>query len=114
MLTIYGIKNCNTMQKTFDWLNEKGVQYVFHDYKKQGIDADSLKRWFEKAGKDALINRQGLTWKKLSDTEKKQADNAASAIELLMKNTSMIKRPVIEGDGVFLLGFDPEKMTSIA
>lgn len=102
------------MQKTFDWLNEKGVQYVFHDYKKQGIDADSLKRWFEKAGKDALINRQGLTWKKLSDTEKKQADNAASAIELLMKNTSMIKRPVIEGDGVFLLGFDPEKMTSIA
>lgn len=102
------------MQKTFDWLNEKGIQYVFHDYKKQGIDAISLKRWFDKAGKDALINRQGLTWKKLDDAQKKLAENPASAIELLMKNTSMIKRPVIEGDGVFLLGFDPEKMKSIA
>lgn len=102
------------MQKTFDWLNEKGIQYVFHDYKKQGIDAVSLQRWFDKAGKDALINRQGLTWKKLDDAQKKLAENPASAIELLMKNTSMIKRPVIEGDGVFLLGFDPEKMKSIA
>ena len=101
------------MQKTFDWLNEKGVQYVFHDYKKLGIDANSLQRWFDKAGKEAVINRQGLTWKKLDDAQKKQAENAASAIELLLKNTSMIKRPVIEGNNVFLLGFDPDKMKAL-
>ncbi len=101
------------MQKTFDWLNEKGVQYVFHDYKKLGIDAKSLQRWFDKAGKEAVINRQGLTWKKLDDAQKKQAENSASAIELLLKNTSMIKRPVIEGNNVFLLGFDPDKMKAL-
>ena len=73
MLKIYGIKNCNTMKKAFDQLDQLGLRYEFHDYKKLGIDADSLQQWAAEVGVDTLLNKKGTTWKKLSEAEQQQA-----------------------------------------
>jgi arsenate reductase len=105
-MVIYGIKNCNTMQKTFKAIDEKAIPYTFHDYKKQGIDAQTLKKWASKLGYEKLINKSGLTWKKLDDETKASVKDEKSAIELMMKHTSMIKRPVIDTGKSLILGFD--------
>jgi len=75
-ITIYGIKNCSTMKKAFDWLNERGVAYRFHDYKKGGIDAETLQRWCDRAGREALINTRGTTWRKLDEHRRAVATDA--------------------------------------
>ena len=110
-ITIYGIKSCDTMKKAFAKLDELGVGYDFHDYKKQGIDKDSVQRWVNELGIDKVLNKRGTTWRKLSDEQKQLADvDVNKAIELLINNTSMIKRPIIEGsykkNSVLLCGFD--------
>ncbi len=97
-ITIYGIKSCSTMKKAFTKLDELGVSYDFHDYKKQGIDKDSLQRWVDELGIDKVLNKRGTTWRKLTDEQKQAAeDNVNNAIDLLVTNTSMIKRPIVEG-----------------
>lgn len=110
-ITIYGIKSCDTMKKAFAKLDELGVSYIFHDYKKQGIDKDSLQRWVNELGIDKVLNKRGTTWRKLNDEQKQAADaDLSKAIELLIDNTSMIKRPIIEGsykqNSVLLCGFN--------
>jgi len=108
-VTIYGIKNCDTMKKARAWLDEHGVDYAFHDYKAAGIDRTQLERWAKKVGWETLLNRAGTTFKKLPDREK---DNItpAKAIALMLKQPSMIKRPVLEaGRGKLLIGFKPEQ-----
>ncbi|HRD35205.1 MAG TPA: ArsC family reductase [Rhodocyclaceae bacterium] len=108
-ITIYGIKNCSTMKKAFDWLNERGVAYRFHDYKKGGIDAETLQRWCDRAGREALINTRGTTWRKLDEHRRAVATDAA-AIALMAEHPSLIRRPVVElPDGSLLLGFDPTR-----
>ena len=114
-VTIYGIKSCSTMKKAFTKLDELGVSYTFHDYKKQGIDKESVQRWVDSLGIDKVLNKRGTTWRKL-DEEQKQAANANVnyAIDLLVENTSMIKRPIVEGQladknqgqKILLCGFD--------
>lgn len=116
-ITIYGIKSCNSMKKTFSKLDELGVSYDFHDYKKQGIDKDNVQRWVDSLGMDKVLNKRGTTWRKLSDEQKAAAESDESAaIELLMDNTSMIKRPVIDGEfqgaPVLICGFDEEVLNS--
>jgi len=110
---IYGIKNCNTMQKAFQKLDEMGIKYHFHDYKKLGIDADILHKWANQVGYEKLINKSGLTWKKLDDASKASATDQKSAISLLVKNTSMIKRPVLESENKIILGFDETLYSSL-
>jgi Spx/MgsR family transcriptional regulator len=106
MIKIYGIKNCNTMQKAFNWLNENNIAYEFHDYKKLGIDAKTIKTWLKTYGIDLLININGTTYKKLSDYEKLVSLHNDSGTLLMQQYTSMIKRPITEGDGLLLLGFN--------
>ena len=97
-ITIYGIKSCSTMKKAFTKLDELGVSYDFHDYKKQGIDKDTIQRWVNELGIDKVLNKRGTTWRKLEDAQKQAADSDVdNAIDLLVENTSMIKRPIVEG-----------------
>ena len=112
-ITIYGIKSCSTMKKAFTKLDELGVSYDFHDYKKQGIDKEALQRWVDKLGIGKVLNKRGTTWRKLDDNQKQAADASLdNAIDLLVENTSMIKRPIVEGERVdknqpiLLCGFD--------
>lgn len=106
-ITIYGIKSCSTMKKAFTKLDDLGVSYNFHDYKKQGIDKDSVQRWVNELGIDKVLNKRGTTWRKLEDAQKKAADSDVDkAIDLLIENTSMIKRPIVEGQSVLLCGYD--------
>ena len=97
-ITIYGIKSCSTMKKAFTKLDELGVNYDFHDYKKQGIDKESVQRWVNELGIDKVLNKRGTTWRKLTNEQKQAADEKVNnAIDLLIENTSMIKRPIVEG-----------------
>ena len=114
-ITIYGIKSCSTMKKAFTKLDELGVSYDFHDYKKQGLDKESVQRWVDELGIDKVLNKRGTTWRKLTDEQKQAADaNIDTAIDLLIENTSMIKRPIVEGQladknngqPILLCGFD--------
>jgi arsenate reductase len=107
-VTIYGIKNCDTMKKARAFLDQHGVDYVFHDYKSAGIERDKLEAWAKKVGWETLINRAGLTFKKLPDKDK-EGLGEKKAIALMLKQPSMIKRPVLElGHGKLLVGFKPE------
>jgi len=108
-VTIYGIKNCDTMKKARAWLEKNGVGYAFHDYKTAGIDRARLERWAKKVGWEALLNRSGTTFKKLSDKDKTGLSET-KAIALMLKQPSMIKRPVLEDSGgKMLVGFKPEQ-----
>lgn len=104
---IYGIKNCDTMKKARLWLEEHGVDYAFHDYKVSGIDRDHLERWCGEAGWQTVLNRAGTTFKNLSDEAKLDLDQD-KAVELMLAQPSMIKRPVLEAGGRLLIGFKPE------
>ena len=107
-IVIYGIKNCDTMKKARAWLDKRGVDYVFHDYKIDGIERDKLERWAGKVGCDVLLNRAGTTFRKLPDQDK-DGLTEKKAIALMLKQPSMIKRPVIElGAGKLLVGFAPD------
>ena len=104
MIHLYGIPNCDTVKKARKWLDAKGVEYAFHDYKKQGADPAKLTNWVHTHGVDAVLNRRGTTFRKLSDAEKADID-AAKAVTLLVQHPSMIKRPVVEHPGGTLVGF---------
>ena len=107
-ITIYGIKNCDTMKKARAWLDKNGVAYAFHDYKAAGIDRERLERWAKQVGWEVLLNRAGTTFRKLPDKDK-QAINAGKAIALMLAQPSMIKRPVLDlGRDRLLVGFKPE------
>lgn len=94
------------MQKAFAALEANGIEYSFHDYKKLGISANKLAEWMDKEGIDAIINKQGLTWKKFSDEQKAAASSKDGAIALLMQNTSAIRRPILETEKKRIIGFD--------
>jgi len=107
-ITVYGIKNCDTMKKARAWLDKHGVDYDFHDYKTAGIERERLERWEKKVGWEALLNRSGMTFRKLSDKDKQGLD-ADKAIKLMLAQPSMIKRPVLDlGRDRLLVGFKPE------
>ncbi|MDI3471235.1 MAG: ArsC family reductase [Pseudolabrys sp.] len=112
-ITIYGIKNCDTMKKARAFLDRKGVAYAFHDYKTQGIDKAKLEGWAKKAGWETLLNRAGTTFKKLPDNDKGSLTEA-KAIKLMLAQPSMIKRPVLElGGGRILVGFRPDDYAAV-
>jgi Spx/MgsR family transcriptional regulator len=102
--TLYGIRNCDTMKKAWTWLDDHGVAYAFHDYKTQGIGRDKLAAWAREVGWETLLNRAGTTFRKLPEADR-QALSEEKAIELMLAQPSMIKRPVLETDQGLLVGF---------
>lgn len=107
-VTIYGIKNCLTMKKARAWLEQHRVDYDFHDYKTAGIERGRLERWQQKVGWEKLLNRSGMTFRKLPDRDKDGLD-ADKAVDLMHKHPSLIRRPVLDlGGGKLLVGFTPE------
>ncbi len=109
MAEVYGISNCNTVKKARNWLQENHVPYTFHDFKKEGVTVKKLQEWCKVFGWQNLVNKAGTTWKKLSEEEKEGITNQSAAIKLMMTNTSIIRRPVIEADGSCLIRFDEEE-----
>jgi arsenate reductase len=111
-ITIYGIKNCDTMKKARTWLDQHGVKYAFHDYKTAGVERARLEGWIKKAGWETLLNKAGTTFRKLPDSDK-EGLTEAKAIRLMLAQPSVIKRPVLElGGGKILVGFKPETYAS--
>ncbi|MGR3810724.1 Spx/MgsR family RNA polymerase-binding regulatory protein [Jiulongibacter sp. NS-SX5] len=111
---VYGIKNCNTMKKAFTWLDENGVSYDFHDYKKVGIDDAKIEEWMSQTEPSKLINNRGMTFRKFSDEMKANFGDAAVAKEMMLENQSVIKRPIIEKDGkIVLFGFKDEEYVEV-
>ena len=106
-MILYGIKNCNTVKKAINWLNEHKVPFQFHDYKKQGLDLKKLQEWSSQLGSENLMNRKGMTWRKLDDQQKEDVKTKNKAIEVMAEKTSLIRRPIIEKDGkIMTIGFD--------
>ena len=107
-ITIYGIKNCDTMKKARAWLDQRGVAYAFHDYKASGIERSRLEAWSREVGWETLINRAGTTFRTLPDKDKSDLSEK-KAIALMMAQPSMIKRPVLDLGSTRLVGFKPEQ-----
>jgi Spx/MgsR family transcriptional regulator len=105
--TIYGIKACDTMKKAREWLDRRGIAYAFHDYKAVGIARPVLQGWARQVGWQTLLNRAGTTFRSLPDAAKCDLDEA-KAIELMLAQPSMIRRPVLDVDGHLTVGFKPE------
>ncbi len=105
-VTIYGIKNCDTMKKARNWLDERGVAYAFHDYKAQGIDRGRLEGWARDVGWEVLLNRAGATFRKLPEADRQEL-TPGKAVGLMLAQPSMIKRPVLDIGGRLLVGFRP-------
>lgn len=112
MTTIYGIKACDTMKKARAWLDQRGVAYGFHDYKAAGIDPATLKRWASEVGWETLLNQSGTTFRALPEGDKQGLDEA-KAIALMVRQPSMIKRPVLETDKGLLVGFKPGRYAEV-
>lgn len=113
-MKLYGIPNCNTVKKARAWLDEHGVAYDFHDYKKQSVDRAMLESWLEQMPWEKLVNRAGTTWRGLSDTEKAAVVDNPSAVALMIAKPSVIRRPVIAEDSrVLTVGFDAAEYESL-
>lgn len=106
MITLYGIPNCDTVKRARAWLDEAGVAYLFHDFKKQGVPPDRLDTWIASLGWEPLVNRKGTTWRRLDDATRAGVQDAASARALMLAQPSVIKRPVVDWNGRHTVGFD--------
>ncbi|MBD5772261.1 ArsC family reductase [Marinomonas colpomeniae] len=107
MVDIYGIKNCDTMKKAFRWLDENCIEYHFHDYKKETIETTTAKSWIEELGWENVINKRGTTWRKLDEETKNTMDNE-TAIQTIINQPSMIKRPLMALNNTVYLGFNAD------
>jgi arsenate reductase len=111
-ITIYGIRNCDTMKKARTWLESHGIEYAFHDYKEAGIDKARLETWVKSAGWEILLNRAGTTFRKLPDDAKEALDER-KALKLMLDQPSMIKRPVLERGKTLLIGFSEDRYSAL-
>ena len=112
-MKVYGIPNCNTVKKAMDWLKNNNVDFEFHDFKKKGIDTETLKEWSEEIGWEKLVNKKGTTWKKLTPEEQAKVIDENSAFRLMQEKTSVIKRPVIKVEGKLLVGFEEQEYKAV-
>ena len=112
-ITVYGIPNCDSVKKARVWLTDHGVDYVFHDFKKQGVPAEAIDTWLQAVDWEVLVNRKGTTWRKLdADTQARVVD-AASARALMLEHTSVIKRPVVVKGKTVIVGVNPEAWANV-
>ena len=109
---VYGIKSCDTMKKAFTWLTGHGIEYDFHDFKKQDLDDATIHHWIANLPLDLLINKRGTTWRKLDD-DTKQALSPETAVSLIKANPSLVKRPLLAVNNQLHLGFKPEQYDTI-
>jgi Spx/MgsR family transcriptional regulator len=110
MTTLYGIPNCDTVKKARTWLTDHGVDYTFHDFKKQGVPQPQIDTWLAAVDWETLINRKGTAWRGLDDATKAAVVDAASARAVALASPSVIKRPVVQwADGAITVGFTPER-----
>jgi len=107
MVTIYGIRNCDTMKKAMHWLDDHGVAYQFHDYRKDGLDKKQLQSWEKELGWETLLNRRGMLWRKLPDTVRDTIDRK-SALHCMQDNPGIIKRPLLDLGYRRVVGFKAE------
>jgi Spx/MgsR family transcriptional regulator len=112
MITVYGIPNCDTIKKARKWLSDNGKDYSFHDYRKQGVPEKELRNWVKQLGWETLLNKRGTTWRKLDETTKASVDEA-SAIQIMLDNPSIIKRPVLSSGKTLLVGFSAEEYAQL-
>ena len=105
-MTVYGIPNCDTVQKAIKWFKANNVAFEFHDFKKEGIEYGTLLNWVSQVGIEKLVNKQSSTWKQLDEKVKEDMKAPADLLKLLQEKTSIIKRPVIEDVGFLFFGFD--------
>lgn len=106
-IVLHGIPNCDTVKRARDWLTQRGIEFAFHDYKKAGVDRAALERWVVDHGWEVVLNRAGTTFKKLPDADKADLD-ASKAIDLMLAQPSMIKRPILDLGDRRIVGFKPE------
>lgn len=112
MIILYGIPNCDTVRKARKWLTENQIDYEFHDFKKDGLEQQLLEQWIDALGWEILLNKRSTTWRKLSDEVKADIDQD-KAIQIMLDNTSIIKRPVLNNNGIFSVGFKDEQYQSL-
>lgn len=107
MITVYGIKNCDTVRKALKWLEAQGLSHTFHDFRVDGLSADTVQRWVDARGWESVLNKRSTTWKQLSDTDKKNVDTF-QAVTLMVAHPTLVKRPVFESEGLVLQGFSDD------
>tara|TARA_B110000977_G_scaffold170940_1_gene222076 strand:- start:1536 stop:1937 length:402 start_codon:yes stop_codon:yes gene_type:complete len=112
LVTVYGIKNCDTIKKARNWLSDNGIDYRFHDFRADGIDAATIEQWIAQAGWETVLNRRGTTWRKLG-TSIQEATNSDNVAALLVEHPAMIKRPVLDVEGVINIGFKADQYQTI-
>ncbi|MBL4894632.1 MAG: ArsC family reductase [Emcibacter sp.] len=113
MIKIYGIKNCDTIKKARAWLTEKGLEYQFHDFRKDGLERSLLENWVQELGLEILLNKRGTTWRRLPE-DQKDTLTAQGAIDLLLEHPAMIKRPVFDFGDIRRVGFSRKDQEEIA
>jgi len=111
MLTVYGIKQCDTVRKALKWLQQKGIEHRFHDFRSDGLQAELLQNWLDSGFSEKLVNRRSTTWRQLSETQRQSKDE--SLLNLLMQFPTLIKRPVFVTDHVIAIGFNPKELESM-
>lgn len=111
MLTVYGIKQCDTVRKALKWLDQKGSEYRFHDFRVDGLSADELQAWLDSDFSDKLVNRRSTTWRQLSEAQRESEGDAL--LKLLLDHPTLIKRPVFVTDRIFAVGFNPKELESL-
>lgn len=112
MIKLYGIPNCDTIRKARKWLKDNGIDYEFHDYKKLAVPEKELKVWVKQLGWETLLNKRGTTWRKLDEQTKDSIDEA-SAIQIMLDNPSIIKRPVLVKNSDLLVGFKESEYSQL-
>jgi len=107
---VYGIPNCDTTKKTLALLKKHKVDFSFHDYKQLGITSQKIEQWCKKAGWEMVLNKRSTTWRELDEAEQKKITNQPAAIKLMLKNNSIIKRPVTEVDNNIIVGYNEDEI----
>ena len=110
---LYGIPNCNSVKKAIDWLNKNKVEFIFHNYKKEGISAEKLLSWSKQMGWETIFNKKGTTWKLIADQYQNKVLTEKLALDIMLSNNSIIKRPIIEFNKKLIVGFDEEALSKI-
>ena len=114
-VTLYGISNCDTVKRAGVWLSERNVDVVFHDFKKAGVPESRLDDWLAHVGWERLLNRKGTAWRKLDGATRENVTDSASARDVMLAHSSVIKRPVVEWDAkTVTAGFDPAQWSTLA
>jgi arsenate reductase (glutaredoxin) len=112
-ITVYGIPNCDSVKKARVWLTDHGVDYVFHDFKKQGVPPEAVDLWLTHVGWDVLVNRKGTTWRKLDPALQASVVDKTSARALMLAHTSVIKRPIVVNGRRVIVGVNPEAWATV-